>query len=172
MKIVLGALGALLVVILSMLAWLGALSPVAVVERDMGPYQFVYVQEASADPSKIGELTAALGERLDTAGIAARKPAQEYSPTGRGMQNQVGFMVEQSVNRDVLGTDTYFRPIPVQRYMVVTFPFRNRLSFVVAEIRVGPAFEGHRKQQKYAETSTMVILEGDRILYLEPISPA
>ena len=172
MKIVLGALGTLLAVALALLGWLGALSPVSVVEREMGPYQFVYVQEASADPAKIGALTHALGERLDAAGIAARKPAQEYSPSGRGMQNQIGFMVEQSVSRDVLGTDTYFRPIPAQRYMVVTFPFRNRLSFMVAEIRVAPAFAAHRAQQKYAETSTLVILDGDRILYLEPISPA
>jgi hypothetical protein len=171
-KIVLGALGAFLVIALAVLGWLGALSPVAVVEREMGPYQFVYVQEASADPAKIGQLTHALAERLDAAGIAARKPAQEYSPAGRGMQNQVGFMVEQSVNRDVLGTETYFRPIPAQRYMVVSFPFRNRLSFAVAQLRVGAAFEAHRQQQKYAATSTMVILEGDRILYLEPIAPA
>lgn len=172
MKIVLGALGALLVVILSVLGWLGALSPISVAEREMGPYQFVYVQEASADPAKVGELTVALGERLDAAGIAARKPAQEYSPAGSGMQNQIGFMVEQGVSRDVLGTDTYFRPIAVQRYMVVTFPFRSRLSFAVGAMRVGPALEAHRKQQKYAETGTMVILDGDRILYLEPISPA
>ena len=172
MKIVLGALGALLVVILSVLGWLGALSPISVVEREMGPYQFVYVQEATTDPARIGELTHALGERLDAAGIAARKPAQEYYPTGRGLANQVGFIVEQGVSRDVLGTETYFRPISAQRYMVVTFPFRNRLSFMVAEMRVASAFEAHRKQQKYAETSTMVILEGDRILYLEPISPA
>jgi hypothetical protein len=170
-KIVLGALGALLVVILAVLGWLGALSPVEVVEREMGPYQFVYVQEASTDPARIGALTVALGERLDAAGIAARKPAQEYAPTG-GMQNQVGFMVEQSVGRDVLGTDTYFRPIAAQRYMVVTFPFRNRLSFVAAEMRVASALAAHRKQQRYAETGTLVILDGDRILYLEPITPA
>lgn len=172
MKIVLGALAALLVAALGVLGWLGALSPVSVVERDVGPYQFVYVQAATADPARIGELTHALGERLDAAGIAARKPAQEYSPAGRGMQNQIGFMVGQSVNRDVLGTETYFRPIPVQRCMVVTFPFRNRLSFALAEMRVASAFEAHRAQQKYAETSTLVILDGDRILYLEPISPA
>ena len=172
MKIVLGALGALLVAALGVLGWLGALSPVSVVEREMGPYQFVYVQEASTDPAKIGKLTHDLAERLDAAGIANRKPAQEYFPQARGMQNQVGFIVEQTVSRDVLGTETFFRPIPAQRYMVVTFPFRNRLSFVVGQVRAGPAFEAHRKQQKYGETSTMVILDGDRILYLEPIAPA
>ena len=172
MKIVLGALGALLAVMLAVLGWLGALSPLSVIEREMGPYQFVYVQEASTDAAKIGEITHALADRLDAAGIAARKPAQEYYASGRGLQNQIGFIVEQSVNREVLGTDTYFRPIPAQRYMVVTFPFRNRLSFMVAQVRVAPAFAAHRAQQKYAETSTMVILDGDRILYLEPISPA
>jgi len=171
-KIILAVLGAVLVVILGVLGWLGALSPVSVVEREMGPYQFVYVQEASTDPAKIGELTRTLAERLEAAGLTQRKPAQEYYATGRGIQNQIGFVVEQPVSRDVLGTETFFRPIPAQRYMVVSFPFRNGLSFAVAEARVGPAFRAHRAQQKYAETSTMVILDGDKILYLEAIAPA
>ena len=172
MKKALGGLGVVLVVALAGFGWLGGLSPVAVVEREMGPYQFVYLQEASTDPAKIGELTRTLGDRLEAAGIVARKPAQEYYPMGRGLQNQIGFMVEQPVNRDVLGTETYFRAVPLQRYMVVSFPFRSRLSYLVGQFRVGPALAAHRAQQKYAETSTMIILDGDRILYLEPISPA
>lgn len=172
MKIVLGGLGAVVVVVLGALGWMGALGPVSVVEREMGPYQFVYLQEASADPKKIGGLTHALAERLDAAGIALRKPAQAYYPTGRGIQNQIGFMVEQPVGPGVLGTETFFMPIPTQRYMVVSFPFRNRLSFAVGAMRVAAAFEAHRAQQKYAEGGTMVILDGDRILYLASISPA
>ena len=86
--------------------------------------------------------------------------------------NQVGFMVERRVGLDVLGMDTFFREIPAQRFMVVTFPFRNRLSFTVGRMRAERALRAHRAQQKYAETSTMVISGEDRILYLESITPA
>lgn len=172
MKILLGALAAVIGLAVGVLGWMGALSPVQIAERDMGPYQFVYVQEASTDSARIGALTDALGERLEAAGITQRRPAQEYFPTGRGIQNQIGFVVEQTVNRDVLGPETFLRPIPVQRYMVVEFPFRNSLSFVVGLFRVEPAFRRYIAQMKYAATSAMVILDGDKILYLEFIAPA
>jgi hypothetical protein len=171
-KMLFGALGAALVVILAALGWMGALSPVQVAERDMGPYQFVYVQEASDDYSKIDELTDALAVRLDAAGVTTRRPAQVYFPAGRGVQNQVGFVVEQSVGPDTLGPETYLRVVPAQKFMVVEFPFRNRLSFTVGDFRVGPAFTKHIKSNKYAEARFIVILDGDRILYLSPISAA
>lgn len=172
MKIGLGVVGAVLVLIVAVLGWLGALGSVAVIEREMGPYRFVYVQEASSDSAKVGELTHALGERLEAAGFTQRRAAQEYYPTGRGIQNQIGFMVDRPVGLDVLGMETFFREVPAQRFMVVSFPYRNRLSFAVGAMRALPALRAHRAQQKYAEPSTMVILEGDRILYLESISPA
>ena len=171
MKIALGVVGALLAAIAAGLGWLGAFSSVDVVEREMGPYEFVYVAEASTDPARIGELTHALDERLEAAGVTGRKPAQEYYPPARGIPNQVGLIVDK-LGGFMLGTETFYRAIPVQRYMVVTFPFRNPLSFAVGAMRVLPAFQAHRQQQKYAETSSMVILDGDRILYLEPIAPA
>lgn len=172
MKILFGALGTALVIVLGIGGWMGALTPIRVEERDLGPYRFVYVQEASTNPKKVGELTHALGERLEAAGIALRKPAQEYYPPGRGLQNQIGFLVEQPVDLKVLGAEAFFREVPVQRYMVVEFPFRNRLSFMVGAMRVEGAFRKYMAARKYAETSAMVILDGNHILYLEPIAPA
>lgn len=172
MKIMLGALAAALVVVLSGLGWMGGLSSVKVTEREMGPYQFVYVQEASSDAARIGELTTALGARLEAAGISQRKAAQEFYPPGRGIQNQIGFLVEQAVNRDVLGAETFLRPIDVQRYMVVEFPYRNALSYALGSARVEGALRKHRQRNKYGQPGTMVILDGDRILYLEAIVPA
>lgn len=170
MKILFAALGAALVVVLGVLGWMGALSPVEVAERDMGPYQFVYVQETSADHSRIDQLTEQLGARLDAAGVTTRRPAQEYFPAGRGVQHKVGFVVEQAVGADVLGPETFVQIIPAQKYMTVEFPFRNHLSFIVGQFRVSPAFEKHIAGNKYVETSAMVILDGDRILYLAPIA--
>lgn len=172
MKILLGVLAAVVAVLLPVLGWMGALGSVEVAERDMGPYQFVYVQEPSTDSAKIGELTEALGERLEAAGVTQRKPAQEYFPAGRGIQNQIGFMIEQDVSREALDAETFLRPIAVQRYMVVEFPFRNSLSFVVGYFRVDTALRKYKAQKKYAKSSALVILDGDRILYLEPIVPA
>lgn len=172
MKILLAVLGALVVVVAAAMAWLGAFATLQVEERDMGPYLFVYVQDATGDFGRVGELTAALGKRLETAGFTARRPAQIYYPAGRGIQNQIGFVVDRPVGPEVLGSDTFFRPLPVQRCMVVRFPYRNSASFAVGASRVDPLLRAHREAKNYAETSAIVILDGERILYLQPIAPA
>jgi hypothetical protein len=138
----------------------------------MGPYSFVYVQEASSDFSKVGALTEELGARLEAAGYRARRPAQVYFSPGRGIQNQIGFMVDRAVGNEVLGAETFFRPIPAQRCMVVRFPYRNPMSFAIGGARAKDALAEHRAQKKYAETQAIVILDGDAIVYLQPIEPA
>lgn len=173
MKILIGVLAALAVVIGGGLAWLGAFSPVQVQEREVGPYSYVYVLEPSADSGQVGPLTEALGRRLETAGFRDRRPAQVYYPQGRGIQNQIGFMVDRAPPaNEVLGADTFFRPIPVQRYLVARFPYRNALSFMVGGARVDAAFAERRAERRYAETQVIVIRDGDSILYLQPIEPA
>lgn len=171
MKILLAVAGALVLLGLGTLGWMGALTGVQVQEQEMGPYPFVYVQEPGTDFARVGELTEALGRRLDAAGFTQRRPAQIFYPAGRGVQHQVGFVVDRVVPNDVLGSDTFFRPVPSQRSMVARFPYRNPLSYAVGAWRVDAALERHRQQQGYADGHVMVILEGDAIVYLQPIAP-
>ena len=172
MKIVLAIVGGLLVAVAGLLGWLGAFGKVEIREQDFGPYSFVYVQETTADLAKVRQLTQELGKRLDAAGFPQRQPAQIYYPTGRGIQNQVGFIVDRTVPFELLGAETFFRPIPAQRYMAAHFPFRNPLSYMVGQFRVEPAFAAYRRQKNYAESHALVIHEGDRILYLQPVAGA
>jgi len=169
MKILVAALGLLLAASGGAFAWMGVFTGVTVEERDAGPYPFVYVQEASADPDRIGELTEELGQRLEAAGYANRRPAQIFYPTGRGIQNQIGFVVDRPVSLDVLGATTFFRPIPVERYMAARFPYRNPMSFTIGAPKAEAALRDYRKARGYGETAVMAILEGDFILYLQRI---
>lgn len=158
-----------LAVLAAGLGYMGLFSPVKVEERDVGPYEFIYVQEETTDFGKIGELTEALGQRLEQAGFTDRRPAQVYYPTGRGIQNQIGFVVDRAATREVLNIDTFYRLISAQRCMTARFPYRNPLSFVLGHLRVEPAFRSYREAKGYAQTHATVILENDHILYLQPI---
>lgn len=169
MKILIVVLATVLIMLVGLSVYLGLFSSIKLEEQEMGPYPFVYVQEASTDFGKIGQLTEALGERLETTGYTNHKPAQLFYPTGRGGQNQIGFVVDRPVGLDVLGAEIFFRLIPSQRYAVVRFPFRNPLSFMVGYFRVDPAFKEYRKTKGIPETSAMVILDGNTILYLQPL---
>lgn len=172
MKMTIAVAGALLALVAGALAYMGVFGDVKVGEQEVGPYPFVYIQDETTDFGRIGELTEALGERLEAAGYTQRKPAQIYYSVGRGIQNQIGFVVDRAVSLEVLGADTFFRPLPRQRCTVARFPYRNSLSFMVGRFRVDPAFMAYRKAKGYEETSTIVIREGREILYLQPIGPA
>lgn len=170
MKIAAIAAAVVAAIVAGLAAWLGMFGEVEVSERNMGPYAFVYEQEPSTDFGAFGAITEDLGERLEAAGIKSRRPAQVFFPPGRGIQNQVGFVVEGSVGANLLDVDTFFRNVPSQRYAVFRFPFRNSLSFLAGYFRVEPALEEYRKARNIANGSTMVILDGDSILYLQPLT--
>lgn len=169
MKIAAIAAGALVLVVGAMTAWLGMFDKVRVAEAEMGPYAFVYVQEASDDFGRVGEITKSLGQRLEQGGVTARKPAQVYYPTGRGIQNQVGFVVDGAIGQGVLDFTTFFRNVPRQRYVTASFPYRNPLSYLAGHFRVVPRLEAHRKEKGIPESSSMVILDGDTLIYLQPV---
>ena len=171
MKVTAIVVGVLALVLGGGAAWLGMFGKVTVAEADQGPYAFVYVQEPSVDFGKIGEITKELDARLELAGIGNRKPAQLYYPAGRGIQNQIGFVVDKAMGQDVLGITTFFRNIPAQRYVVARFPFRNPLSFIAGHLRVASKLAAYRKAHGIPETNSMVILDGDTILYLQPVTP-
>lgn len=168
--IVVGVL-AVAVAVVGAAAWMGLFVAVSVAEENLGPFPFVYVQEPSTDFGKIGDITETLGAQLEAAGVAVRKPAQIYFPSGRGIQNQIGFVVERAQAQEVLGINSFFRNVPAQRYAVAKFPFRNPLSFLAGYYRVGPKLKAYRKDKGIAESSTMVILEDGFIVYLQPVVP-
>jgi hypothetical protein len=171
MKITLVVAAALVGGLIGALAWMGVFQPVRVQEQDQGPFPFVYVQEASSDSGKVREHTQALGQRLDAAGFTQRKPAQIWYPAGQGAQNQIGFVVDRTVGFDLLGADTFFRRVPVQRCLIARFPYKNPLSFALGQLRVEPALQAYRRAKGYGETHAMVILEKDAIVYLQPVAP-
>ena len=170
MKTALLVLGALLALLAGVAAWMGAFASVQVQEQDINPYPFVYVQDTTTDFSKVGELTEKLGGWLAQGGYPTNQPAQVYYPVGRGIQNQIGFIIDRAIPAEQLDAETFFRAIPAQRCLVARFPFKNRFSFILGHGKVGPALDTYRKQKGYPETYAIVILEGKSILYLQPVA--
>jgi hypothetical protein len=170
MKILIGVLAVLALAVLGLLAWMGAFGRVNVVEQELGPYPFVYVQDTTTDFGRIGELSAALDARLAAADFRVRRPMQVYSPVSAGVPNQIGFVVDRTATIDFLGPDTFFRQVPMQRFAVARFPFRNRFSFLVAHGRAESALEKHRTAKGYREAPAIVLLEGTTITFMQPNS--
>jgi hypothetical protein len=154
------------------LAHFGAFRKVSIQEADEGPFVFVYQTSAGHDPAAVGKITTALNASLRAAGITERKPFDFYSVPGTG-PNEIGFIIpsEARVER-VLDGKTLSRIIPRQRYMVTSFPFKGRLSFVVGYLKVDPALAGYRASHGYPVAPAIARNDGDTITYLQPVGTA
>lgn len=157
-----------LAVALGGLGWMGTFSSVKVVETDMGPYSFAFVQDTASDPGAVADQVKAFDERLEAAGFTQRRPAQVYFPAG-GAQNQFGFVVDRTVTVDILGSNAFFMVVPPQRFTVARFPYRNGLSYTFGDGKALGALAQYRKEKGYPAAWTMVIREGDSIVYLQPV---
>ena len=72
------------------------------------------------------------------------------------------------MGQGVLDAAAFYRSVPVQRYAVARFPFRNPLSFLAGYYKVNSKLRAYREEKGIPESSFMVILDGATIVYLQP----
>lgn len=151
--------------------YLGAFRNITVVETDEGPFYFVYREMQGHDLTAVGEITTALNNELRSSGITEMRPFDIFQPTTSGIPNEIGFVIKEAdVGRLQLSQRSFkSRIIAKQRYMRATFPFKNRLSFLVGYIKVDPALAKHRADHGYLATPAIARNDGDTITYLQPI---
>ncbi len=168
MKTVLVSLLVLAVIVLGVAAYMGSFQRIDIIERDEGPFTFLYRDMAAGDMSKVGDITTALNAELESRGFAHRKPLDIFYPDGRG---EIGFVIED-VSPDriaALAADSRLKEIPVQRYMVTEFPWRNRMSFLVGYFKVDPALASYRERHGYRKVEALALNDGHDIVYMQPI---
>jgi hypothetical protein len=159
---------ALVLLVGSYLAWLGAFRPVAIEERAIGPFVFVYRELPDANPAKIGQVTAQLERELREAGVDEVKPLGVYAPDGT---SQIGVAVPEDARPRLAALgDVRVRELYAERGLVAVFPWRSPLSFMVSYLRVNPAFERYREAHGYDVSPAWVLLEGETIVNMMPVA--
>ncbi len=155
-------------------AYLGAFRTIAVAEADDGPFYFVYREMHGNDLTAVGEITTALHDELRSVGITEMRPFDIFQPASSGVPNEIGFVIKEAEVALLQPAEHSIksRVIARQRYMITTFPFKNRLSFLVGYIKVDPALAKHRTDHGYATAPAIARNDGDTITYLQPIQPA
>ena len=173
-KIVLIVLGVLFIGLGGLLAYLGAFRSVTISESEEGPFYFVYREMKGNDPRMVGEITTSLDAELRSAGVAESRPFDIFQPSEANLPNEIGFVVSESdfARVEAERHAALKRVIARQKYMRTTFPFRNRLSFLVGFVKVDPALKAHRSTKGYAAAPAIARNDGDTITYLQPIAAA
>jgi hypothetical protein len=159
---------ALLVALLSYLAWLGAFASVAIAERPIGPFTFAFRELPKASPADVGRVTAELEREIRDAGVSDVKPLGVYAPDG---SSQIGVSVPAEARPKLLALhDVQVRDLYAERGLVAEFPWRSPLSFLISYLRVNPAFERYRETHGYDVAPAWVLLDGGRIVNMMPVA--
>src|SRR5581483_134685 len=146
---------------------------VKIVEREEGPFLFVYRTVPGIDQRKIGAVTSELYNVLTRAGIQDVRPLDVFHPSAENVPNEIGFEVPVAQATKLASAEGYYQnTIPRRRYMTTTFPFRNRLSFMVAYVKVDPALNSYRQRKAYRSAWAMARNDGETITYFQPAVPA
>ena len=147
-------------------AWLGAFREVVIEERPIGPYAFAYRELRGATPADVGRVTGELVAELSVAGAGELRPLSVYAPDGSA---QIGVAVGSGLDKLAALGDVRTRELRAERGLVAEFPWRMPLSFVVAYLRVNPAFERYREAKGYGPAPAWVLLDGPTIISMMPI---
>ncbi|HSS18881.1 MAG TPA: hypothetical protein VLL54_02295 [Pyrinomonadaceae bacterium] len=160
--------------LLGFAAYLGAFQSITVAEAEEGPFHFVYRELSGNDMGKLGEITTALNNEIRSAGITEMKPFDVFQPPGIGVPNEVGFIISEAdvVRLRPAERSIKSRIISRQKYMTTTFPFKNRLSFVVGYMKIDPVLAKYRADHGYASAPGITRNNGETITYLQPIQLA
>lgn len=164
--------GIILVGVVVFATYLGAWRKVDIVESDEGPFLFIYREVVGVDQGKIGAVTTELHRILTNAGVEGMRPLDIFHAPEENVPNEIGFEVPTAQAAKLKATQEFSqKTIPRMRYMTTTFPFRNRLSFMVGYVKVDPALKAHRQHKSYAAAWAMARNDGDTITYLQPAIP-
>jgi hypothetical protein len=154
------------------LGYLGAWRQVRIMEREEGPFLFVYEEVQGTNQQRIAAATLELQAQLRSLGIPAEGPFDVFQPANTRLPNEIGFVTTE---RDSARLTSLKGPsqkvIPRQRYLATEFPLRNRLSFIVGYFKVDPAFARYRKQHSYESALAIARNDGKTITYLQPAIP-
>lgn len=165
-------IGTVVVALVVFAIYMGAFRRVQIVERDEGPFLFIYRGVKGVDQGTIGAVTTELHGVLTTAGVEGMRPLDIFHPPADGLLNEIGFEIPISEAPKLLTVQGFSRKtIPRQRYMATAFPFRNRLSFMVGYVKVDPALKAYRQQKLYGAAWAIARNDGDTITYLQPAIP-
>ncbi len=160
------------------LAYLGAFSTLSVTEMVTGPYEYAY-EEHHGDYKESAPVFDRVYKTLQEKGIPIRfgfgvffdDPAAV--PADR-LRSHCGMLIERKDISRITGSGQAIKTgsIGVQKSMVVEFPIKGSLSYMIGPMRAYPAIAAHAKKRGHRFEVSYEVYDGvdGKIYYIAPIS--
>lgn len=172
MKKFLAVLGVIVVLIVAVLAYYGAFTPVVISEKKMGPFQLVY-EKHIGDYKESGTVIDRVYQNLkndsvETArgfGLYYDDPAQVETAKLRSI---VGCIPDDTGKVRELMQKYNVREYPASNCVVAEFPYRGTISIILGIIKVYPVLGKYMNDKSYAGGPIMEIYDpaGKKVYYI------
>jgi len=146
MKNFLIVLIAVIIILLSFLAYMGVFSTISIEEKTMGPFTYAYIEHIGPY-SGVGEPMAELYEKMEAAdfnstdGIGIYYDDPKKTPAAE-LRSEVGSIIApEDIDKIEKNSDKFsFNTIEEKKYLVAEFPIKNIMSYMLGPMKVYPAF--------------------------------
>ncbi|MDD5224930.1 MAG: GyrI-like domain-containing protein [bacterium] len=179
MKYVLGLIGVLFVILISVLTYYGMFAKVTISEQETGPYWLVY-EKYIGDYKNVGPVMTKLSEELKK---------KESIETSRGfglyydnpqevakdkLRSLVGCILEEKDTSKIQGLQAKYniKSYPVSKSVVASFPYRGHPSIFVGIFKVYPKFFSYLKDHNFTPVPLMELydLPNKKIIYIGSVN--
>lgn len=156
------------------LYFLGAFDSVLVDERMMGPYTLVY-QEHTGSFSEVGPVFDEVYQKLSDNGIDTMLGMGIYygNPAvvaESELRSEVGSLIDEVQAMTIDREEYNIKEIEQAKYIVVSFPFKNSLSYMIGVMKAYPAIEKYLNANGYSESEYSIELYlADKTYYMMPV---
>jgi effector-binding domain-containing protein len=145
-----------------------------IVEKDMGPYQLVYV-ENMGPYRETGQVLEQVKQAVKAAGIEPEVAFGSFLDDPKAVKpnprSEVGVIVKDAdLPRLKRLKDLKQKVFPKQACVTLTFPFKNMISIHMGVFKAYPALGKYCQQKGYQPAVGMEIYESKTITYLCPIN--
>ncbi len=171
-----------IIVILIVLAlinrwYLGGFTKLEVKEQNMGPYTMAYVN-FTGDYGKVWPSITKVYDILSGAGIVSSTGAGVYyddpaTVTWADLRSDIGAIIDANATKKLADSkDVKITTIPVKTRIVVEFPLKNTISYMIGPMKVYPVIAKYMKEKWYDHKTPMMELydmKAKKIFYIADI---
>ncbi|MBN1621779.1 MAG: hypothetical protein JW871_04230 [Endomicrobiales bacterium] len=177
-KIALGVIAAGIIGLISFLFYMGVFSTPEVTEMETGPYTIVY-EEFIGDYKKSGQVFERVGKAMEKEGIKTTRGFGIYFDDPKmvpadKLRSHCGLVIEGDNLKMVpeLKKKYNIQVIDKSNRIVIEFPIKNMLSYVIGPMKCYPAFSEYSKEKGYKVDSPgyeLYDMQSKKILFMMDI---
>ncbi|MCP4677469.1 MAG: hypothetical protein GY854_18540 [Deltaproteobacteria bacterium] len=145
-----GVIAALVLGVVIFLGYMGMFSSLDVIKKEMGPYVVAY--DSYVGPyQETGQVFDRVNQQLEKEGIRAELGLGIYydNPSevpADKLRSDCGSVLPQDANVEELKTKFKIKTIEKQLSLVIDFPIKNALSYMLGPMKAYPALNEYAKQ--------------------------